>query len=402
MGRRAAALALLALLVAGCQSSAPQRHEPLPADGPAGVVRVGLAARPLAARPDTRARTRRADAGARALRDAAADRPGQRGASARALLRLERERRDLAPSLPARRRDRHPAAAGAALPGAAHPGARRAAAGDRPARAEGGASVPPDPGGGRASGSARPVPAHLGEPGARGRRAARPATRGEQARAPRGAASLPGGQARRGAGAARRPARLEARSAARGGRARPPPARRRHRRVRRHRPARGAPRLRRHRRPRRLPGARARVRGPACGEPDRSQPPEGERSGDRPARSPQGDPVAASHRRPLRPAGRPRPRLRARPARRGLARPRPGRGRRRPAGREVRASPRAVPEGRVPSRRRPRAAGRADRLGGGRAAGLTPPARLARGPRWAPSTTAGSARPRRPGRNRRR
>ena len=43
MGRRAAALALLALLVAGCQSSALQRHEPLPADGPAGVVRVGLA-----------------------------------------------------------------------------------------------------------------------------------------------------------------------------------------------------------------------------------------------------------------------------------------------------------------------------------------------------------------------
>ncbi len=43
MGRRAAALALLALLVAGCDSSPPQRHEPLPVGGPAGVVRIGLA-----------------------------------------------------------------------------------------------------------------------------------------------------------------------------------------------------------------------------------------------------------------------------------------------------------------------------------------------------------------------
>lgn len=44
MGRRAAAaLALLALLVAGCDSSAPKRHEPLPAGGPSGVVRIGLA-----------------------------------------------------------------------------------------------------------------------------------------------------------------------------------------------------------------------------------------------------------------------------------------------------------------------------------------------------------------------
>jgi hypothetical protein len=43
MARRAVALALLALLVAGCHSSARQRHEPLPAAGPAGVVRIGLA-----------------------------------------------------------------------------------------------------------------------------------------------------------------------------------------------------------------------------------------------------------------------------------------------------------------------------------------------------------------------
>jgi len=44
MGRRAAALALLALLVAGCDSGGPQpRHASLPARGPAGVVRVGLA-----------------------------------------------------------------------------------------------------------------------------------------------------------------------------------------------------------------------------------------------------------------------------------------------------------------------------------------------------------------------
>jgi hypothetical protein len=42
-GRRAAALALLALVVAGCDSSEPQRHEALPARGPAGVVRIGLA-----------------------------------------------------------------------------------------------------------------------------------------------------------------------------------------------------------------------------------------------------------------------------------------------------------------------------------------------------------------------
>jgi hypothetical protein len=43
MGRRAAALALLALLVGGCDSSAPKRHEPLSADGSSGVVRIGLA-----------------------------------------------------------------------------------------------------------------------------------------------------------------------------------------------------------------------------------------------------------------------------------------------------------------------------------------------------------------------
>lgn len=43
MARRAAALALLALLVAGCHSSAPKRHEALPATGSAGVVRIGLA-----------------------------------------------------------------------------------------------------------------------------------------------------------------------------------------------------------------------------------------------------------------------------------------------------------------------------------------------------------------------
>jgi hypothetical protein len=42
-GRRATALALFALLVAGCDSSKPQRHEALPAGGPAGVVRIGLA-----------------------------------------------------------------------------------------------------------------------------------------------------------------------------------------------------------------------------------------------------------------------------------------------------------------------------------------------------------------------
>src|SRR6476646_5894146 len=44
MARRAAALALLALLVAGCDSGAPQpRQASLPAGGLAGVVRIGLA-----------------------------------------------------------------------------------------------------------------------------------------------------------------------------------------------------------------------------------------------------------------------------------------------------------------------------------------------------------------------
>ena len=41
--RRAAALALLALLAAGCNSEQPQRHVSLPGSGPAGVVRIGLA-----------------------------------------------------------------------------------------------------------------------------------------------------------------------------------------------------------------------------------------------------------------------------------------------------------------------------------------------------------------------
>jgi hypothetical protein len=43
VGRRAAALALLVLLLAGCGSSKPQRHATLPTGGPAGVVRIGLA-----------------------------------------------------------------------------------------------------------------------------------------------------------------------------------------------------------------------------------------------------------------------------------------------------------------------------------------------------------------------
>jgi hypothetical protein len=41
--RRAAALALLALVVAGCNSEQPQPQVSLPASGPAGVVRIGLA-----------------------------------------------------------------------------------------------------------------------------------------------------------------------------------------------------------------------------------------------------------------------------------------------------------------------------------------------------------------------
>ena len=43
VGRRAAALALLVLLLAGCGSSTAQRHVALPAGGRAGVVRIGLA-----------------------------------------------------------------------------------------------------------------------------------------------------------------------------------------------------------------------------------------------------------------------------------------------------------------------------------------------------------------------
>jgi hypothetical protein len=42
-GRRAAALALAVLLLAGCGSSKPQRHAALPVGGPSGVVRIGLA-----------------------------------------------------------------------------------------------------------------------------------------------------------------------------------------------------------------------------------------------------------------------------------------------------------------------------------------------------------------------
>jgi hypothetical protein len=41
--RRAAALALLALVASGCDSDQTQRHEVLPARGPAGVLRIGVA-----------------------------------------------------------------------------------------------------------------------------------------------------------------------------------------------------------------------------------------------------------------------------------------------------------------------------------------------------------------------
>ena len=41
--RRAAALALLALVASGCDSDQTQRHEALPARGPAGVMRIGVA-----------------------------------------------------------------------------------------------------------------------------------------------------------------------------------------------------------------------------------------------------------------------------------------------------------------------------------------------------------------------
>jgi hypothetical protein len=41
--RRVAALAVLALAAAGCDSSSPKPAVPLPATGPANVVRVALA-----------------------------------------------------------------------------------------------------------------------------------------------------------------------------------------------------------------------------------------------------------------------------------------------------------------------------------------------------------------------
>jgi hypothetical protein len=54
---RAAALAVLALAAAGCNSSSPKRAVPLPASGPANMVRVGLADVLWPLEPD-RARTR--------------------------------------------------------------------------------------------------------------------------------------------------------------------------------------------------------------------------------------------------------------------------------------------------------------------------------------------------------
>jgi hypothetical protein len=57
LSRRAAALAVLALVAAGCNSSAPKRAVPLPTSGPANVVRVALADMLWPLEPE-RARTR--------------------------------------------------------------------------------------------------------------------------------------------------------------------------------------------------------------------------------------------------------------------------------------------------------------------------------------------------------
>jgi len=134
-GRWAAALALLALLVAGCGSSAPQRHEALPAGGPAGVVRIGLA-HVLWPLDPTHASGRDEVTLARALFATP--------------LRTDPETGALRPGLCSswsatgttwRLRCRHAGAIatqlrrGAALPGAADPGARRTAPRDLAGRA---------------------------------------------------------------------------------------------------------------------------------------------------------------------------------------------------------------------------------------------------------------------------
>ena len=312
VGRRAAALALLVLLLAGCGSSKPQRHVALPAGGRAGVVRIGLA-HVLWPLDPTHARGRdevtlaralfatplRTDPGTGALRPGLCSAWHGAGLTWRLRCRhsgaiaAQLRRAALFPARRIRAADEHTLVISLKaplpeLPVSAHAGRRRSTRG------------------------AGAVQADLGEPGARRRRAAGPSARRPQARAARGIAPLPRGRARRGAGAARRPARVEARPAARARGARAPAARGRRRGLRSHRSAGGAPGLRRHRRPRRLPGARARVRGSARREPHRSQPSEGEPGGDRPAGGPQEDPVAAEGRRPLCRACRPRSLLRPR------------------------------------------------------------------------------------------
>ncbi len=134
VGRRAAALALLVLLLAGCGSSKPQRHVALPAGGRAGVVRIGLA-HVLWPLDPTHARGRDEVTLARALfATPLRTDPGTGSAAARALLGLARRRAHLAPPLPALRCDRGSASARCALPGPADPGGRRAHARDLAAR----------------------------------------------------------------------------------------------------------------------------------------------------------------------------------------------------------------------------------------------------------------------------
>jgi hypothetical protein len=81
---RAAALAVLALTAAGCDSSSPKRVVPLPATGPSNVIRVALADLLWPLEPE-RARTRDEIVLARML--------------FWPLHALARDRRDLAPPL---------------------------------------------------------------------------------------------------------------------------------------------------------------------------------------------------------------------------------------------------------------------------------------------------------------
>ena len=196
---RAAALAALALLAAGCGSNSSTSTRRLPATGPSGVMRIGLA-HILWPLDPARATNRDEIAIARTL-FATPLRTDARGALRAGLCSSwEGKGPDLAAPVPTRGRDRGNPQTPPTAPGREHrdakpPRARRHAAEARPQPA-----LPPHRGRGRTGGGARPVQARLREPRARRRRAGRPDARLPQARAARGQRLLQSRRARRGAG----------------------------------------------------------------------------------------------------------------------------------------------------------------------------------------------------------